>query len=171
MRVLTRSAGLCLLMLLARPAHAQLPLFIAGFAGAAFDIGGDTPNSGGGFGYQGQIGARVGRVVLAGEYGHHAMGQNRKAQAFGAVVRLPAVSTGAVRPYFVAGIAEYKYAPVIGGKSRALGGSAGLGAFFTFRSERVGALLEARYHSAFTGLGSLSSRDFTAVLAGLQIGL
>jgi hypothetical protein len=160
-----------LLSVAAPPIHAQVPLFVAGFAGAAFDVGSDAPNAGGGFGYQGEVGARLGGLVLAGEYGHFVTGQDHKAQLFGAVVRLPAVSTGAVRPYLIAGLGEYKYAPVIGGKSRALGGSAGLGAFFTFGSERVGGLLEARFHSAFTGLGSLSSREFAAVLAGLQIGL
>jgi hypothetical protein len=171
MRALIRACVISLLVLLARPVQAQLPVYIAGFAGAAFDVGSDAPNSGGGFSYQGQIGARVGKVVVGAEYGHHTMGQDRKAQVFGALIRIPALATGIVRPYFVAGIAEYKYAPSIGGKSRALGGSAGLGAFFTFGSEQVGAVLEARFHSAVSGLGSLSSREFAAVLAGLQIGL
>lgn len=173
MRPLPRALALFLLLVAAgaRPLSAQLPLFVAGFGGAAFDIGSDAPNNGGGFGYQAQLGARIGRIVVAGEYGHHTMGQDRKAQLFGVMIRLPAITTGAVRPYFVAGFAEYKYAPVLAGKRTSLGGSAGIGAFFTFGSERIGALLEARYHSAFTGLGSLSSREFAGVVAGLQIGL
>jgi hypothetical protein len=31
-------------------------------------------------------------------------------------------------------------------------------------------MLEARYHSAFEGLGSIAARDFASVEAGVQIG-
>ncbi len=167
------SPFLALLLLSAgtRPLAGQVRLFVAGFAGAAFEVGNGGRSSGGGLGYQWEVGARLGRVVLAGEYGHHASGSDHDAELIGAIIRLPAMTRGAVRPYVVAGLAEYHYTPVIGGTGRALGGSAGVGAFFTFRSERTGALLEARYHSALTGLGAFSSREFASVVAGLQVGL
>ncbi len=170
MRMPIRSCWLILLMLVVRPAQAQLPLFIAGAAGAAFDVGATNPTSGGGFSYQADLGVRLGRVVPGAEFAEHRTGGGRMARFIGVFVRLPATTTGPARPYLVVGFGDYRYSPNASGKARALGGNAGLGAFFPVGGHLAGLMLEARYHSAFDGVGSISAREFASVEAGLQIG-
>ncbi|MEO8139150.1 MAG: hypothetical protein ABI742_05865 [Gemmatimonadota bacterium] len=170
MRLPLRVGALILPFLVARQATAQLPIFAAGFAGAGFDVGTTSPNSGGGFSYQAEIGLRFRRLTIGGEFGQHDIGGDRKARLIGAFVRLGATTTGQVRPYLVLGFGDYRYSPSAAGKTRALGGNAGLGVLFPIGGNRAGVLLEARYHSAFDGVGSISSREFASVVAGLQLG-
>jgi hypothetical protein len=170
MRLLPTVVPLVLSVLCARQATAQLPVFAAGFAGAAFDVGATSPVSDGGFSYQAELGLHFRRVMLGGEFAQHRIGGGRKARFIGAFVRIPAIASGHVRPFFVAGFGDYRYSPSAAGKTRALGGNAGIGILFPLGGERAGLVIEARYHSAFDGVGSISSREFASVGAGLQLG-
>ncbi len=170
MRLLTRVVALALPLLMVRPLAAQLPLFVAATAGAGFDVGNNSPTSGGGFAYQAEVGLHFHRLTVGGEYGHHEIGGGRSARFIGAFARLPASTTGPVRPYLVLGFGDYRYTPNLTGNSRAFGGNAGLGAYIPVGGERAAIILEARYHSAFEGMGSISAREFASVGAGLQLG-
>lgn len=161
---------LCLLPLLARPGQAQIPIFIAGTAGAAFGAGATTPTSGGGFSYQAELGLRLRGVVPGAEFAEHRTGGGRTARFLGVFVRLPGTTTGPARPFLVVGFGDYRYALNASGKARALGGNAGLGVLFPVGGDRAGLMLEARYHSAFDGVGSISAREFASVAAGVQVG-
>jgi hypothetical protein len=80
------------------------------------------------------------------------------------------MTSGPARPYLVVGFGDYRYSPNASGKARALGGNAGLGVLFRVAGDRAGLMLEARFHSAFDGVGSISAREFASVGAGVQIG-
>lgn len=172
MRAFVRPAFAFLVALLvAHPAQAQVPLFIAGMAGAAFDAGEASPSSGGGFSYQAEVGLRLGRLMPGVEFARHRMGGGRTARFLGVFARLPATMTGPARPYLVVGFGDYRYSPHSSGKARALGGNAGLGVLFLLAGDRAGVALEARFHSAFDGVGSISAREFASVEAGIHLGL
>jgi hypothetical protein len=170
MRLIQRIVPLLFPVLCARELDAQLPVFAAGFAGAAFDVGRTSPASDGGFSYQAELGFRVRRIMLGAELAQHRIGGGRQARFIGGFLRVPAASSGRVRPYFVAGFGDYRYSPSAAGKTRSLGGNAGLGVLFQLGSERASLVIEARYHSAFDGVGSISAREFASVEAGLQLG-
>lgn len=171
MRAPVRYALASLVMLLAvRPVQAQVPLFIAGMAGAAFDAGETSPSTGGGFSYQAEVGVRFGHLMPGLEFARHRMGGGRSARFLGVFARLPATLTGPARPYLVVGFGDYRYSPHSSGKARALGGNAGLGVLFPLAGNRAGVMLEARFHSAFDGVGSISAREFASVEAGLHLG-
>jgi hypothetical protein len=160
-----------LLILLPRPGAAQLPLFVSGAVGGSYDIDDRDPETGGGFGFLTGVGLRFKQVAFGAEFGQHALGGDRKARQYGAFVRLPASSGGPVRPYLVAGVADYRYSPSTGSKRHALGGSVGPGATFALGSWHASAILEARFHSSFDQLAAVSSQEFLSVMVGLQLAL
>jgi hypothetical protein len=171
MRALTRPGFAALVLLLAaRPVQGQVPLFVAGMAGAAFDAGQASPSSGGGFAYLAQLGVRLGHLLPGAEFARYQMGGGRSARFLGVFARLPATTTGPARPYFVVGLGDYRYSPHSSGKARAFGGNAGLGVSFPVAGNRAGLMLEARFHSAFDGVGSISAREFASVEAGVHLG-
>lgn len=152
-------------------APAQVPLEITGTAGATFDVDDRDPESGGGFSFLTGIGLRLPRLTLGAEFGQHTVGNDRKAKQYGAFVRVPATTEGRVRPYFVLGIADYRYSPAFGGRTHAIGGSVGPGLRLSVVPSRIHLLLEARFHTSFDGIGTISSQEYLGVSAGLGFSL
>ncbi len=159
------------LLLVAAPAAAQLPVFAAGQAGASFDVGSDRPNAGAGFAWQGAVGVRLPRVAFGGEYGRYTLGGGRRARVVGGFLRLVAITSGKVRPYFVVGFADYRYSPTAAGKAHALGASVGPGLVIPLGGRHAGVLFEVRYHSGFEQISNISHPEFVSVGAGLELGL
>lgn len=153
----------------ARPVAGQVAVVVTGAAGASFDIDDRDPETGGGFSFLTGVGLRVSRISFGAEFGQHAVGQDRKAKQYGAFVRLPATSGGRVEPYFILGVADYRYSPSAGGKTRSLGGSVGPGVFLNVASSPVHVLFEARFHTSFDRISTISSQDYVAVSAGLGL--
>lgn len=166
--MLRSSVVLLSLLFLAPPqAGAQVPLEVTGAAGASFDLDDRNPESGGGFSFLTGIGVRLSRLTVGAEFGQHTTGNDRKAKQYGVFVRLPAVTEGRVRPYFVLGIADYRYSPAFGGRTHAVGGSVGPGLQLAVASTHVHLLLEARFHTSFDRIGTISSQEYLGVGAGL----
>jgi hypothetical protein len=154
-----------------RALHAQVPVFVTGSAGGAVDIDQTDPVTGGGFAFLSGVGLRFARVMFGAEFGQHSLGHDRKAKQYGGFLRLPAVTRGRVRPYLVAGVADYRYSPATGRRSQALGGSIGPGIAFSLLSPHAFVNLETRFHTAFDQIGAISSQDFVAITLGLDLGL
>lgn len=167
-----------LLLLLALPlapakaVQAQLPLFVGGLAGGAFNTDDNLPGgSGGGFTFQTNIGLRLPRVAFGGEYGEHRTGGDFKTRVFGAFVRLPSAGNGPVRLYLTAGLGAYQVTPTSGASSTTAGGSLGPGADLTLIPRRLGFVVEARFHSTFDRLPRINRQQFIAILGGLELRL
>lgn len=156
-----------LILILARPVAGQSAVVLTGVAGASFDIDDRDPETGGGFSFLTGIGLRLSRVSFGAEFGQHAVGQDRKAKQYGVFVRLPATTGGRVEPYFVLGVADYRYSPAAGGKTHSLGGSVGPGVLLNVASSPVRILFEVRFHTSFDRISTISSQDYVAVGAGL----
>lgn len=152
-------------------AAAQIPLFVTGAVGGSFDIDDRDPLSGGGFAYLTGIGLRFPRVAFGAEFGQHALGGDRKARQYGGFTRFPATSGGRVRPFFVAGLADYRYSPAAGRRSHALGGSVGPGLAIALLSDRASVQLEARFRASFDRIAAISSQEFLSIMMGLEVGL
>jgi hypothetical protein len=165
------SAGVAALLILPWRATAQIPLFVTGSVGASYDVDDRDPRAGGGFAYLTGVGLWFPRVAFGAEFGQHALGGDRKTKQYGAFVRFPATSGGRVRPFFVAGLADYRYTPASGGKSHALGANVGPGVTVALASERASLLLEARFHASFDRIAAISSQEFLSIMLGLQLGL
>jgi hypothetical protein len=153
------------------PLAGQVPLVLTGSMGATFDIGDNGPASGGGFSYHTGIGLRLSRLTLGAEFGQHGLGDDRKAKQYGAFLRFPAMTAGRARPYLVVGVADYRFTPVPAGRTHSLGGSVGPGVLVALASRRVHLVLEARFHTSFDQIGTLSSQEFLGVSAGLGVSL
>jgi hypothetical protein len=153
--------------------RAQLPLFVAGFAGGAFDTDDNGAGGGsGGFAYQTDVGVRLPRVSFGAEFGQHNTGGDLKSKVYGGFVRLAAlVVEGPVQVYLVAGIANYRFSPSGGRSSSTVGGSVGPGVTFRLRGTPAAVGLEARYHSTFDQLPRINNQQFVSVLGGLQLSL
>jgi hypothetical protein len=151
--------------------EAQVPLFVTGSGGASFDVDDRDPQTGGGLGFLAGIGVRLPRIAFGAEFGQHSLGQDRKAKQYGAFLRAPALSGGRVRPYLVAGVADYRYSPAVGNRTSALGGSIGPGLMFSLLSNQASVVLEARYHASFDRIGTISSQEFVSITLGLDLGL
>ncbi len=165
-------AGLVIMLPLAPlPAAGQVPVVVTGAAGATFDIDDRDPESGGGFSVLTGIGLRLSRLTIGAEFGRHSVGNDRKARQYGAFVRLPARTSGRVRPYFVLGLADYRYSPAFGGKTHAIGGSVGPGVLLSVASSHVHLLLEARFHTSFDRIGTISSQEYLGITAGVGFSL
>ena len=168
---ITKLGTLALLLgLLPAGVCAQVPLFVTGSAGAAIDIDQTDPVTGGGFAFLAGIGLRYPRFSFGAEFAQHSLGHDRKAKQYGVFGRLPAVTAGAVRPYLVIGVADYRYSPTSGRRTHALGGSLGPGVAFRVLSQRVGIVIETRFHSSFDQIGTISSQDFVGITVGLDLG-
>lgn len=154
---------------LIRPATGQVAVVVTGAAGASFDIDDRDPETGGGFSFLTGIGLRLSRVSFGAEFGQHAVGQDRKAKQYGVFVRLPATTGGRAEPYFVLGVADYRYSPATGGKTHSLGGSVGPGVFVNVAKSPVRVLFEARFHTSFDRISTISSQDYVAISAGLGL--
>ena len=166
-----RISALALLVgLLPGGAGAQMPVFVSGSAGAAVDIDETDPVTGSGFAFLAGIGLRFPRFAIGAEFGQHSLGHDRKAKQYGVFGRLPAVTTGRVRPYLVIGVADYRYSPTTGRRTHALGGSLGPGIALSVLAPRVGIIIETRFHSGFDQTGTLSSQDFVGITMGLDLG-
>jgi hypothetical protein len=150
---------------------AQVPVFITGSAGASLDVDSSDPVTGGGFCYLAGIGLRLTRVHFGGEIASHGLGHSRTARQLGAFARLPAMTRGPVRPYLVVGVADYRYDANSVPHRGALGGSIGAGAEFAVLSRHAGLVLEARFHTAFDKIGTISTQDFLSIGLGLDFGL
>jgi hypothetical protein len=170
LRSFTRISALTLLAaLVAGGVRAQVPVFVTTSAGAAIDIDETDPVTGGGFAFLGGAGLHFPRVAFGAEFGQHSLGHDRKAKQYGLFVRLPAVTTGRVRPYLVVGVADYRYSPATGRRTRALGGSLGPGVAFRVATPRAAINIETRFHSSFDQIGTISSQDFVGVTMGLDL--
>jgi hypothetical protein len=156
-----------LISILARPVAGQVAVVLTGVAGASFDIDDRDPETGGGFSFLTGIGLRLSRISFGAEFGQHAVGQDRKAKQYGVFLRLPATTGGRVEPYFVLGVADYRYSPAAGGKSHSPGGSVGPGVLLNVASSPVRVLFEVRFHTSFDRISTISSQDYVAVGAGL----
>jgi hypothetical protein len=154
---------------LARPGLGQVAVIATGAAGASFDIDDRDPETGGGFSFLTGFGLRLSRVSFGAEFGQHAVGQDRKAKQYGVFVRLPATTGGRAEPYFVLGVADYRYSPAAGGKTHSLGGSVGPGVFVNVARSPVRVLFEARFHTSFDRISTISSQDYVAISAGLGL--
>ena len=161
-----RLAGVCIVT---HPLAAQVRGFASGTAGVAFDLNQSIPGAGAGFAFVTSAGAWVGPVQLGAEYGEHTRGSSRKATGYGLLLRLPAVTTGAVRPYLAAGLAEYRYHPAQGGKSHAFGGSLGPGLWVGLGRTRAALVVETRLYTTFERFASIAGRDFTTLSTGLEL--
>jgi hypothetical protein len=151
------------------PLPAQIQGFATGTAGLAFDLNQSIPGAGAGFAFVASAGVWVGRVQLGAEYGEHTRGSGRKATGYGLLLRLPAVTTGGLRPYLAAGLTEYRYRPAQGGKTHALGGSLGPGLWVGLGRSRAALIVETRLYTTFERFASIAGRDFTTVSTGLQV--
>lgn len=76
-----------------------------------------------------------------------------------------------MRPFFIAGVADYRYSPAPSRKSRALGASVGPGLIVTLVPARATVVLQARFHSSFDRVAAVSSQEFVSVMLGLEFGL
>jgi hypothetical protein len=158
-----------LLILLARVAAAQVPVFLVGSAGGAFDVGERDPMGGGGLAFQTGLGLRFNRVALGGEFGQHALGAARKARQYGAFLRLAATAGRRVEPYLVLGVAVYRFSFGTGSGPRSLGAGVGPGVTFVLLDPAMRVLLEGRFHSSLDRLGTIASQEFVSVVLGLEL--
>jgi hypothetical protein len=154
-------------------ARAQVPLFVAGFAGGAFNTNDNSPvGNSGGFAYQIDIGVRLARVAFGAEFAQHNTGHDLKSTVYGGFVRLPSfIGQGRVRVYLIAGLGNYRFNPAGGQGSSTVGGSLGPGVSFGLRGTPLAVNLEARFHATFEKLPRLNNQQFVSVLAGLELGL
>jgi hypothetical protein len=153
-------------------AAAQLPLFVSGYAGAAFNTDDNSPGeSSGGFAFQTDVGIRLARVGFGAEFGQHNTGGDLKSKVYGGFVRLPSfMGEGPVQLYLVAGLGFYRFDPSAGKGSSTVGGSLGPGVTFRLRGTPVAVGLEARFHSTFDKLPRINNQQFVSVLGGLDLG-
>ena len=154
-------------------AEAQLPLFVAGYAGAAFNTDDNRPGeNSGGFSFQTEVGIRLARVSFGAEFGQHITGGDFKSKVYGGFVRLPSlIGEGPMQVYLVAGLGNYRFDPSGGKGSSTVGGSLGPGVSFRLRGSPVALGLEARFHSTFEKLPSINNQQFISVVGGLELGL
>jgi hypothetical protein len=162
-------------VLLTTPAaiRAQGPLFVAAFAGGAFNTNDNSPaGNSGGFAYQTDIGLRLARVGFGAEVAQHNTGRDLKSKVYGGFVRLPSlIGQGPVRVYLIAGLGYYRFNPAGGKGSSTVGGSLGPGVSFGLRGIPLAVNLEARFHATFEKLPRLNNQQFVSVLAGLELDL
>jgi hypothetical protein len=160
----------CLIITMAAaPVAGQTAVVVTGAAGASFDIDDRDPETGGGFSFFTSAGLRLARVSFGVEFGRYAVGHERKARQLGAFVRVPALSEGRVEPYFVLGLADYRYTAPAGGTNHSLGGSVGPGVLLHVASSPAHVLLEARFHTSFDRISTIASQDYVAISAGLGV--
>jgi hypothetical protein len=154
-------------------AEAQLPVFLAGYAGAAFTTNDNSPGeNGGGFSFQTEVGIRLARVSFGAEFGQHTTGGDFKSKVYGGFVRLPSlIGEGPVQVYLVAGLGNYRFDPSGGKGSSTVGGSLGPGVSLRLRGSPVALGFEARFHSTFERLPSINNQQFISVVGGLELGL
>lgn len=155
----------------ASPLAAQLPVFVIGSAGASFDVDERDPVGGGGFAFVTGAGLRFRRIAFGAEFGQHTLGGDRKARQYGAFLRLAATSGRRIDPYFVLGVADYRYSPATGTRTRAMGGSLGPGVGLALIDPNVRVVLEGRYHTSLDRIGTISSQEFVAVSLGIELRL
>jgi len=133
-------------------------------------VGDNTLATGAGLGWQGQVGARMHAIELGGELSHHHLGGSRRVLVYGGFARIPAGELDRFHPYIVLALEAYRFSPVPHGTGSHLGGSGGPGARFVMGA-RSAILLEARFHTTFSKVPSISTQDFLSVLAGLDLSL
>jgi hypothetical protein len=149
-------------------AFAQGRPFVGGGAGLAFDLNEQAGETGGGFGYYGDIGIRFRSLAIGGEYQKLQYGDDRKARTVGGFVRAHAFDTQQVSPYLVLGIAAYRFSPVAGGSTNTVGGSFGLGTLVRLGDSGLRLQLEARFHTSFDQYANLTRQELLAATAGVQ---
>ena len=151
--------------------NAQVPLIVAGYAGAAFNTDENTPNEGGGgFSYQTQIGLRLRQVSFGGEFGQHSTGGDFKTRVFGGFTRFPSfLGDGPVQIYLTLGLGAYQFSPSRARSSTTLGGSLGPGVNFGLRRTPVAFNLEARFHSTFDRLPTINNQQFISAIGGIEL--
>lgn len=159
-----------LLLLLMAPAglSAQVGFAVTGLAGASFDIDDRDPVTGGGLAGIGDLGVVLREVEFGGEFGEHGLGHGRTARQIGAYARFWPPVSGRAQPFLVIGLASYRYDPAPGNRSHAAGGSLGGGVQFPLLGQRIGSLVEVRFHSSFDRIRLLSTQDFISVMLGLR---
>jgi opacity protein-like surface antigen len=159
------------MVLHASPLVGQLPVFVTASAGASFDVDERDPAHGGGFAFLTGVGLHFRRVAFGAEFGHHALGGDRKAKQYGAFLRLAATSGRRINPYVIVGVAGYRYSPATGTRTQTVGGSLGPGLGFSLIVPNVRIVLEGRYHTSLDRIGTISSQEFMAVALGLEFRL
>ena len=149
----------------------QVPLFVTGFAGAAFNTDENTPSEGGGgFSYQTEVGLRFRHVSFGGEFGQHSTGGDFKTRVFGGFARFPSyLGDGPVQIYLALGLGAYRFSPSGGKSSTTVGGSLGPGVSFGLRGSPVAFNLEARFHSTFDRLPTINHQQFVSALGGVEL--
>ncbi|HTS89109.1 MAG TPA: hypothetical protein VMG41_11505 [Gemmatimonadales bacterium] len=157
------------LTILSARAEAQLPLFAAASAGGALNINSGDPVAGNGSSLLLEVGVRFSAITVGAEAGRHDLGPERLWQ-YGAFVRIPAFRDAAIRPYAVLGLADYRLGPS-GSGTWSIGGSVGPGAVIPVFGRHAAVVLEARIHSTFRGVGTISNPEFLTVAAGLDLAL
>lgn len=147
---------------------AQVPLFVSGAGGLSIDVGDDNRASGAGVGWQGQVGVRLKGAEFGGEIADHRLGDDRKARVYGGFLRIPAGELASFRPYIVLAVGAYRFSPAPTGNATHLGGSGGPGARFLL-GNHAAFLIEARFHTTFSKVPSVTTQDFVAILAGVDL--
>jgi hypothetical protein len=148
---------------------AQVAFVAHGLGSVSVDVDDQDAASGAGFGFMAGAGIRLRNLEFGGEYGQHGLGDDRKAKQYGGWIRVFATGPSRVRLFLVAGIADYRYSPASGSRSRSVGGSVGPGVIIPLGSARTSLLLEARFHSGFDRLGVISSQEFLSISAGVRL--
>jgi hypothetical protein len=167
----TWALALLLVGLLPAGLAAQLPVFVSGTAGGAFNTDENTPGgTSGGFAYQTQLGLRLAHVAFGGEYASYSTGADVTSRVFGGFVRFPSyLGDSPTQIYLALGLGVYRFSPSAGKGSTTAGGSLGPGVSIGLRNVPVAFVAEVRFHSTFDKLPRINNQQYIAVLGGAEL--
>lgn len=149
---------------------AQLPVFVAGAAGGAFNTDENTPEgTSSGFAWQTQAGLRLAHIAFGAEFASYNTGSNAKSKIYGGFVRFPTyLGQSRNQLYLTVGLGAYRFSPSGAASSTTAGGSIGPGVSLAFGNLPVGFMAEARFHSTFDKLPRINSQQYLGVIGGLE---
>lgn len=162
---------LALLLLAPMGLAAQLPIFVTGTAGGAFNTDENTPEgTGGGFAWLAQAGLRLAHVSLGGEYATYRTGRGAKTKVFGGFARFPTnLGESTIQLYLTVGLGVYQFSPSNAKSSSTAGGSIGPGVSLGLPSTPLAFMAEVRFHSTFDKLPRINSQQYLGVLGGVEL--